>query len=330
MSAPPLRVVIKRKREDSAPDALILEEAVRHAKRRNVQYHLQPSPAATRNLVKPQGNHTALQNTRAQDDAVVRTSSGPLPVLDTTSGPRTVGASTPRHFELVKTKKRGADELEAPTFVAKRSRTGDPGTESVQVVEPVENPLNGRTSTPLKRPGANAQEKKWRAENWTQTPEAKKDLGTPQRTPSQTQSLAEAMHQFALEAAAEDEQDASMDDEEEEAAHKPKVKYQPKRPVRRMRDRQPKQAVQSETLIQDTLDVNMDTTDDDDYVYDIYIRATQSSKVIKSDTTDPSSASIGYLIITEHDVPIWETYLEEDEEENDWDSEDEDENGSPL
>lgn len=69
----------------------------------------------------------------------------------------------------------------------------------------------------------------------------------------------------------------------------------------------------------------MDLDDEDSYVYDTYILApTTDLGAVQAD--ELGTGSVGYLVITEDDRSLWETYLEEDGSEGDWDSEEDDEN----
>jgi len=72
-------------------------------------------------------------------------------------------------------------------------------------------------------------------------------------------------------------------------------------------------------------DVEMlDDVDDDDYVYDTFMRYSEAKPLHVVDTT----AAIGFLVIPEEDEELWEIYGEDEgDSDQDWDSEQDDENG---
>ena len=70
----------------------------------------------------------------------------------------------------------------------------------------------------------------------------------------------------------------------------------------------------------------MDLDDEDSYVYETYILAPSIDMgAVQVDELGPGG-SVGYLVITDDDRSLWETYLEDDGSEGDWDSEEDDEN----
>lgn len=72
----------------------------------------------------------------------------------------------------------------------------------------------------------------------------------------------------------------------------------------------------------------LDEADDEDYVYDTYMRYSEPQAAISMDTTAPGTGAIGFLVITDEDQDLWEVFGEdEDDSEQDWDSEQDDENG---
>jgi hypothetical protein len=82
-----------------------------------------------------------------------------------------------------------------------------------------------------------------------------------------------------------------------------------------------------EPVIRDSdedLDMN-DADTDGDYVYDTYIRHAVSPNA----TLDPT-ASIGHLVISEEDQELWQTYIDDDADENEFETDDEDSNGSSF
>lgn len=77
-------------------------------------------------------------------------------------------------------------------------------------------------------------------------------------------------------------------------------------------------------------DVAMHANDDMDYVYDTYIRYGGSRASSSMDTMAAAAeGSVGLLVLTQEDQELWHTYQEDDaESEADWDSEQDDENGT--
>lgn len=100
-----------------------------------------------------------------------------------------------------------------------------------------------------------------------------------------------------------------------------KIRFKPKAPVR-YKDRHPKDPRISTDDDLDAMDIN--SGDDAEYIVDTYIRV-PASNVIPEDN---ARSRIGYIVITDEDQELWETYLEEEEDsDKDWNSEEEDENG---
>jgi hypothetical protein len=72
-------------------------------------------------------------------------------------------------------------------------------------------------------------------------------------------------------------------------------------------------------------DEDLDMTDrdaDGDYVYDTYIR----HPVSPNTTIDPTVA-VGHLVISEEDEELWQTYIDDDADDKEFDTDDEDSNG---
>jgi hypothetical protein len=72
------------------------------------------------------------------------------------------------------------------------------------------------------------------------------------------------------------------------------------------------------------LDMN-DADGEGDYVYDTYIRHPVSPNA----TLDPA-ALVGHLVISEEDQELWQTYIDDDADENEFETDDEDSNGSSF
>jgi hypothetical protein len=71
----------------------------------------------------------------------------------------------------------------------------------------------------------------------------------------------------------------------------------------------------------DDLDMN-DVDAESDYVYDTYIR----HPVSPNTTLDPTAA-VGHLVISEEDEELWQTYIDDDADDKEFDTDDEDSNG---
>ncbi|MCJ1423244.1 hypothetical protein MMC29_001126 [Sticta canariensis] len=77
---------------------------------------------------------------------------------------------------------------------------------------------------------------------------------------------------------------------------------------------------------------------EDDFVYDTYVRSLGQPAGIAIDISEPyddeshlvDNSKIGILVIPEHDQAIWETFGEEEESDKDWNSEEEDENAEDF
>ena len=77
---------------------------------------------------------------------------------------------------------------------------------------------------------------------------------------------------------------------------------------------------------------------EEDFVYDTYVRSLGQPAGIATDIPAPyddepnlvDNSKIGILVIPEHDQAMWETFGEEEESDKDWNSEEEDENGMCL
>ena len=206
--------------------------------------------------------------------------------------------SAPRHFELsIPSRKRNADTAGLmPTFVEKRWKgesavAGSKGPNTKLAESP---PL-----TPLKRPGTKALRK-----------DRMDEQATPTRpVPAPPSELADAMHKFALEEAAAEEAERSA---HVQATPKPRLLVRPKRSVRRLRDRQTPNATQNGSqanISRHVTDIDEEMSDDEGFVYDLYIRYEQSTKTVGSHSTTSTSQPIGYLIIKEEDEPLWELSL---------------------
>jgi hypothetical protein len=73
-------------------------------------------------------------------------------------------------------------------------------------------------------------------------------------------------------------------------------------------------------------DFDMDDAEvEGDYVYDTYIR-----HPVSPNTTIETTASIGHLVISEEDEELWQTYIDDDADDKEFDTDEEDSNGQYL
>ncbi len=190
-----------------------------------------------------------------------------------------------------------------------------------------------------KRPNPSAVEKHWRAEQWGQKvpqrlpaalPKSGISIDTdPSRWDRDSIQLAKELQQFAVQHTNGSGGPAEL--------LKPisNLKFKPKVPARRHQDTQ----LQSATMFSsrdNEMELGINLEDEGEYVYDTYAR--QPSKPGKASVNlesmhlvseiDGGNGKIGVLVITEEDQEIWETYAEDEDSEKDWNSEEEDENGT--
>ncbi|KAK0252267.1 hypothetical protein B0A54_16044 [Friedmanniomyces endolithicus] len=129
--------------------------------------------------------------------------------------------------------------------------------------------------------------------------------------PARLEAVANNLHEFALNEIAN--------------APKPRVTILPKYAGRRRNmDQTPASA--TEPRIRNDEDIDMDS--EGDYVYETYILAPSSGAAGTADISmlDAEPANIGYLIITDEDQSVWETYIEDEPSDPDYDTDEEDEN----
>lgn len=163
--------------------------------------------------------------------------------------------------------------------------------------------------SPLKRPGRGAITPRPQPENNGNTAGIVKDE-------SQLQAIADALSQFA-------------DDELEKSA-KPKLLATPKLSGLRSREIHAQRSA-SASISRSHADAgDIDMADDDhDYVYDTYILSSKPDA--ESTTFSPGlggrPANVGYIVITDEDQAVWDTFLaDEHDSDKEINEDDEDEN----
>lgn len=342
MAAPgPALLRVKRKREDDAPTALLVE---RQAKKDE-----EHRAAFGKDAIYETAYYYVRQTEESDKSATVKpstetdTTSTPPSLFDAkhvqkraedigsprakprmTSG-KGVGSKERRTFHLkrpstpeagikkrkVKDGKNREDGM--PTFYEKRPKRGQDDSRGQELLK---HAGRARSSSlfsgpageemPLKRPG--------RAVKTNGGPPSATKQHT--RTDSQMEAIANSLHQYAVDEVSK-----------QDLAPKPKLTSMPKLSGDRSRALHKQRASQTSILRPQTQDQLEDTSmdDDSDYVYDTYVLAPPSA-IGAAQVSDPY-ANVGYLIITEEDQSLWETYMEEeglsDEDPSD---EDEDEN----
>ncbi|KAJ5646300.1 hypothetical protein N7490_002672 [Penicillium lividum] len=203
---------------------------------------------------------------------------------------------------------------------------------------------------PRKRPVVNQAEKKWREERQGAISAAKEHISeTLEKSARAQQStwdeeserLAKEFEQVALDIERDMQvEPRNFNDNFAPPPPQPRPQYKPPQPLKHQ-PRPPKQprvvptqpSAGSEEI---KVDVATPVSDDDDYVYDVYIRRPieesdmlsnplaelQSEQQLKA--LQAPNSGIGVIVITEEDEEYWENFIEDDEEE--WDSEDADSN----
>lgn len=173
--------------------------------------------------------------------------------------------------------------------------------------------ISTASTTPRKRPGAGSTTgtKSEGAPLWIANPDLEANEAEQIRNDKSDHihRLADTLHNFAL--------------EELVREPKPKLTFAPKVSPRRINKGSAKPHIVGEDM-----DVEMD--DDSQYVYDTYILSAADAKAA-GDMDDIEYGNVGFLVIEEEDQAVWESYLEDEGSDKDWNSEEEDENGkSPL
>ncbi|GAB7349762.1 hypothetical protein MBLNU459_g0489t1 [Dothideomycetes sp. NU459] len=207
-------------------------------------------------------------------------------------------------------KRKAQTEHDIPTFVeatAKKRRFED----GFHTPHTPTQSGDSKPATPLKRPGANARVK--------QHPSSSVSPQVPAPTSAQpSDRLADALHRFAL-------QEAANEAAHKEPREKPKVAHVPRKSVPRYKDRHSEHFAAGHPPTE-VPDVDMDVSDEEDYVYDTYVRTREPVVPAAIEGSDPASLRVGYIVITESDQPYWETYFEDDDTDKEWDTDEEDEN----
>ena len=238
-------------------------------------------------------------------------------------------AAFPLKSESGISKRKRPDKPAVATFIETNSR---PSPRSNRVDTPPfyipnspHNKAHHEPSLPQKKPNASAVENTWCAK-------ALEIIDARPPPPAPTPEIVTQMQQMALEELAHINRHAAP----QRDPTKPKIT--PKVPAQRYADRHPGEATAPPRDANP--DTNMDMDMDADYVYDVFVCEPAVAPSIASSsstttTTTPSVSSgkgrddkFGLLVITEDDVPEWQSYaLDEEESEKDWNTDEDDENG---
>jgi hypothetical protein len=163
--------------------------------------------------------------------------------------------------------------------------------------------------SPLKRPGRGAITPRPQPENNGNSTSTVKDE-------SQLQAIADALSRFA-------------DDELEKSA-KPKLLATPKLSGLRSREIHAQRSAGANIFPSqgDASDIDM-VDDDHDYVYDTYILSSKpdAESTPFSESLEGRPANVGYIVITDEDQAVWDTFLaDEHDSDKEVNEDDEDEN----
>ena len=192
------------------------------------------------------------------------------------------------------------------------------------------NKVNSEHRT-FKRPNASAAEVEWRAKTWQKPAKTDKDIPSIVDASRGNKDKFSSYGDYSLELAMQ-LQEITMQETREGAVHKPTVgqrhplKYKPKHPgPRTKKDSIPAQNIGGDEMTPLTNALECE----DDFVYDTYIRSggpieARSDGSIQSKNQE----NVGVIVIEEDDEEAWEEYIESAESDKEWDTDEEDENGS--
>ena len=289
----PTRLSVKRKATDDPPDFLLLQGATQTAT--HVRY------------VRQRGEDSVKNEDSEVKSAESRENYGP-PVEDPASIPP---SPTKEQREIIRrvyqlqhaqtapssvTGKRKGSEDGVATFVERKKAKRQAPSAAEEQLEYEE----ATTTAPLKRPGKGTAVK--RPVDTTVKPETDADR-------KRMEALAEYMHQAAL--------------EEVERESPPKPVATPKLSGTRSREIHRQRTATNGSM---AVDHEVDMDDDNSYVYDTYILAPTTEIGATQVDAQNGYENVGYLIITQGDQSLGQTYLEDDPGEKDWNSDEDDEN----
>lgn len=286
MMSGPNQVRIKRKRHEAAPDTLIYES--RSHKKRELRFQRVEGEGQTGHEISSDAN-------------VVEWRGEGLPEQDQDGG-KQAGNRGRRIFQLKRNSGRRVQNIRAnyiPTFEEKCVESSSGTLQDFTYEQAADETL---PEQPLKRPGKGSVTAKSSSSGFYSDAQAAHDtrlLG----------SLADKLHEFALEELAN--------------VPRPRLTAAPKLSGARSKDIHRQRVAVSEPHPRDA---EMTNTDDADFVYDTYVITTAGDGAAAGVLSDNDLGDVGYLIISEDDQSVWETYLEDETSDKGWDTDDEDEN----
>lgn len=305
-------VRIKRKRYEDAPEALLVERPGKKQHTQEVHYVLKKDTTAA-----VQGGLFNGQNTASH--------SQPAPSHPTSSHVSDKGLDTiasaikeRRVFHLKRpstpeagVKKRKAKDKEdgIATFIERRGKK-KAEDDLLDMAEKRRNDgADAAAVDSLKRPGRGSAIRAGGHQDAIAPPVSGASTSIPAMI-----AVADSLNQFAIEEAAK-----------EHLPPKPKVTAKPKLPPQRSRELH-QQRIADKAALDHQKDTEMELDDDADYVYDTYVLAPVPEAGTAQIDAQGSGGNVGYLVITEEDQAAWETYIEDDPSDKDWDSDEDDEN----
>lgn len=251
---------------------------------------------------------------------------------------------------------RGVSALE--TLERQKKEQGSEGA-TAEVDRLAQTAASPKKDAQRKRPVVNAAEKKWREEQKATADAAKKKLASKFDDDSDDlDRLARELEAVAMDLEREENAMDMRDDAPARTATTPKkpqlpkvppppLKYSPRpKPRGAGRVESPPSTAESGPAAEDKHESD---SDDGDYVYDTYIRvpvrpgtgAPIATAITNSEADvtfasagfpygiDPTRRDVGVVVITAEDEELWDTFLEDEEGDNEnWDGEDVDSNGS--
>ena len=182
-----------------------------------------------------------------------------------------------------------------------------------------------------KRPNASAAEVEWRAKTWQKPANTDKDIMSIGDASRSNKYKFQSYGDYSLELAMQ-LHEITMQETRDAAVHEPAMgqrrplKYKPKHPGPRTR----KDDISTQNTEQDEMTPNTNVQElGDDFVYDTYIRSDGPIEA-KSDGSiqQANQENVGVLVIEEDDEEAWEEYIETAESDKEWNTDEEDENGS--
>jgi hypothetical protein len=213
-------------------------------------------------------------------------------------------------------KRKSVDDF--ATVVEKKKKKAD-GNETVVPLNQIDevDEQSAAPSAPPKRPGRGSAIRPRANKPEPVKPENENVVARQQR---ELAALAQEMHQFALDELAK--------------TPKPQIKTKPKLTPSRSRALHEQQVPASPSRAAPSKDAEEDTAMDSDneYVYDTYVLAPAPTSLGRSDPVDVHKtlsipSNVGYLVITEDDEQLWETYIHDLEGSDSEPTDEDDENG---